>query len=488
MAVDAGGTHTCALTAAGGVKCWGWNFFGQLGDGTLTARLTPVSTCVAGSAPDCQGGSAFGGVAMISAGGEHTCALTTTGGVRCWGRNESGQLGDGTLDDRLHPVEVCAAVPAAGACSALQDSVAISAGSSHTCAITTLHGVKCWGGNAQGQLGVGSTAPSVHPRDVCAPAAPPAGLCTPLTGAIAVSTGSSHTCALSSSSGVVCWGSNEFGQLGDDGACGTICTAPVAVCESDAGAAAARHRAAGSVLPSCPPLTGVALVSAGGAHNCALTLAGRPLCWGDNTSGQLGDGTLVSRSRPVELPLADVATIAAGIGFTCALHTGGSVSCWGYNAVSQLGNGGTTDSLTPVDVFGLDDMASIVAGASHTCGVTREGNLACWGFNGDGRLGGGDFGLHSTPVDVVGLGPKTPTTPTPPLTPTPTPITLAGDANCDQETNAVDAALILQLGAGLIDTLPCPASADVNHNGVVDAIDAALVLQLSAGLIFSLPG
>ena len=185
VAITAGNTHTCALTGARGVKCWGGNA-GRLGDGTDQNRLTPVDVLGLGS-----------GVMAITAGGSQTCAVTNAGGAKCWGNNVSGALGDGTTVNRRTPVDV------AGLTSGV---VALSAGDNHTCAVTTSGGVKCWGSDLSGQLGDGAfNVDRLTPVDVT-------GLSSGVT---AVSAGGQHTCARTSVGGVKCWGFNGLGGLGD---------------------------------------------------------------------------------------------------------------------------------------------------------------------------------------------------------------------------------------------------------------------------------
>ena len=361
-AISAGGQHNCAITAAGAVKCWGLNTSGQLGDNSTTQRATPANATGLGTR-----------IASVASGYLHTCALTRSGGVKCWGDNTSGQLGDATTTRRLAPIDV----PGLGSGIA-----AVASGTFNSCALTVGGGVKCWG-NARG-VGVVNAAIGTPPVDVT-------GL---ISGVAAITTGTIYSCALTVTGGIKCWGLNNYGQLGD-GSTNDRST-PVDVVGLGNGVAAIAASASD--------------FSNGPAHTCALTTAGGVKCWGSNVSGALGDGSpmnLLARTTPVDVMglSTGVVAIALGQGHSCALTTAGGVKCWGDASSGQLGNGFMANRSTPVEVAGLASrVVAITAGRGHTCALTATGSMRCWGNDGRGQLGD-NFGATSlTPVDVPGLG------------------------------------------------------------------------------------
>jgi len=362
-AIAAGAYHTCALKG-GQVYCWGKNDYGQLGDGTTMTRTTP--TLVANGA---MGNS---GVTAVAAGAYHTCALKG-GKVYCWGRNNFGQLGDGTTTDRNTPTLV--------ADGAMGNSgvTAVAAGAYHTCALKGGQ-VYCWGRNNFGQLGDGTTTSSNTPVLVANGAMGNSGV-------TAVAAGWGHTCALKGGK-VYCWGWNSNGRLGDGTT--TDRTTPVLVAD-------------GAMVNS-----GVTAI-AGGLHTCAIK-SGALYCWGGNWVGQLGDGTTTDRTTPTlvadgEMGNSGVTAVAASDYHTCALK-GGQVYCWGSNGVGQLGDGTTTQRTTPTLVangaMGNSGVTAVAAGWDHTLGLKDTTCLFAWGWNGRGQLGDGTTTNRTTPVQVSG--------------------------------------------------------------------------------------
>ncbi|MEZ4713757.1 MAG: hypothetical protein R3A44_41600 [Caldilineaceae bacterium] len=346
-AISAGGAHVCALTTAGGVKCWGRNDFGELGNDSTANSSTPVDVVGLSS-----------GIKAISAGGGYTCALTTAGGVKCWGVNFDGELGNGNTVNSSVPVDVV---------DLSSGVMAITVGTGHGCALLTTGDVKCWGWGIVGQLGNGATFASSTPVAVT-------GLDSNIS---AISAGASHTCALSTTGSVKCWGDNTIGELGD-GTAGFSAT-PVDV----------------TGLSS-----GVSATGGGGLHNCVLLAAGSVKCWGWNENGQLGNGSTDNSNTPIDVVgLSGVSAISVGERHTCALLTTGGIKCWGAKSDGQMG-----DSNTPVDVAGLTSGVSAVgAGDGYSCALLTAGGVKCWGVNGNGQLGNGSLIDSSTPVDVVGL-------------------------------------------------------------------------------------
>jgi len=378
--VAAGSEFTCGVLESGGVRCWGRNDVGQLGNENQIISATP------GSRTQLAVRSITSAIA-VTAGGAHACALLSSGGVRCWGRNSNGQLGDGTTNNSFVPTTIASL----GTLTA--QASAVSAGDQHTCAIVqnpvslSPPSVRCWGSNAYGQLGRGTTG-----GDFSTPAVVPG-----TSGAIAVAAGGRHSCAVLATRAVVCWGFNGNGQLGD-------------------GTTTQRNTATTAV-------TGINtawVVTAGQAHSCAGLQGGGPFqCWGDNGLGRLGNGGL---TPPQSLTPVSVVTpptqwtveqIAAGADFACGIaHSpqGRDVYCWGGNSAGQLGAGdfasNPTPRIAPVPRSGspLDNPEVITAGKDHACALIRfstSQRIVCWGANTYGQVGNDALKNSATPVTIA---------------------------------------------------------------------------------------
>lgn len=352
VSVSAGYEHTCGLTSAGGVKCWGSNSFGQLGDNTGANLNTPVDVLGLTS-----------GVLKVASGGSHSCAVTLSGGVKCWGNNWYGQLGDNTTTHHWAPVDV----------SGLSGIVDIALGGSHSCALTSGGAVKCWGANWYGQLGDGTDQTSLVPRSV-------SGLSS---GVAELSAGSYHNCARTNAGAVKCWGYNDDGELGD----GTNADSYTPVNVSGLGGIATD-------------------IGVGSYHSCAVVSGGGVKCWGYNSDGQLGNSSTADSNLPVNVTglSSGITEVSGGAYHSCGLTSGGGAKCWGGNWSGQLGNGAWSSTTSPVTVaFGIFPGASqIDSGYYYNCVlVSGTGGIKCWGDNYAGQLGNGSVYDSNVPVNVL---------------------------------------------------------------------------------------
>ncbi len=340
-------------------------------DAAIRDAATPEAG-IDGTIPDVASpGILTGNATAISAGAGFACAILTDSTVRCWGDDDFGQLGNGATIRSPTPVAVMG----------LSGVTAVSAGNDFACALLSDGTVQCWGSLNYDELAGAYTCSGVP----CSPTPVPI---PGLSGVTAISAGLEFACALLSDGSVQCWGDNTYGELGNEGP--TSPTSPVPV----------------------TGLTGATAISAGKflESACALLSDGSVQCWGNNSLGQLGNGTTTSASTPVTVPgLSGVTAISAGYGFACAILSHGAVQCWGDNGNGQLGDGTTTGedcggnpcSLTPVAVSGLSGATAISAGGA--CALLSNGTVDCWGYNAYGELGNGTTADSPVPVAVSGL-------------------------------------------------------------------------------------
>lgn len=355
--IVAGDEFACALLGNGTVKCWGQNWYGQLGDGSQVERWTPVDV------------GHLNSVVAISGSGHSMCALEDSGEVKCWGRNGSGQIGDGTTTDRTVPVRVG---------SLGGPAISISAGRNHACALLQSGVLRCWGLNTAAQLGTGSPTPSYSPNAVTV---------TVVSGnVIQLTVGTEHTCVMVDTGAARCWGSNYAGALGIGNLNPTMFASP----QTPIGLS-----------------SGVARLVAGNATNCAVLIIGNVLCWGRNYDGQVGDGTTADTGFPTQVTglASGGVDVSPGSGHSCSILTDG-LMCWGANTSGQLGiDSVSSRSTLPRLAWGLlSGVTKVAVGGNHTCAVV-DGGVMCWGGSEYGEIGDGANARRIKPAVVLGLEP-----------------------------------------------------------------------------------
>jgi len=357
--VIAGGlNHSLALQRDGSVLAWGYNGYGQLGDGTTDYRTFPKRI------------SGVTDVRVLAAGDNHSLALTADGHVWAWGYNGYGQLGRGTTTNSQVPAQV---LTAAG--QPLAGIVAIGSGAGYGLALAADGTVWAWGENGSGQLADGTTTNRTLAQQVRDANG------APLVGIRAIAAGDDHVLALKADGRVLAWGYNGYGQLGDN-------------------TTMARTRARMVLDDGYRALTGIVAIAAGGNHSLALGSDGYALAWGSNGYGQLGDGSTTNRYLPQwvvdadRFPLPGVAAIAAGQNHSLALGVGRRLLGWGRNDQGQLGDGSWTDRRWAAAVVDADghqpsEVQVIAAAGSHNLALRADATLLGWGDNGYGQVGDG---------------------------------------------------------------------------------------------------
>ncbi|NOH72429.1 hypothetical protein F0225_13925 [Vibrio pectenicida] len=351
--VSLGSSHTCAVSESDTIYCWGNNYSGQLGLGLSNVHFISRPTAV----------NLSGEKKQISLSASHSCSLSTLGEATCWGNNSRYLLGQGLY--RL----------VAPRTLSLQNSVQfISMGSSHACLIKNDNEAQCWGDNFFGQLGTGQTQPELFPTTVIEQSS--------LTN---IQVGDNFTCLQTVSGQVKCWGNNYFGQLG-------------------IGFPANRTQDNQSYLLPQTVQLGIPSISvAVGQHfACSLLNNHQIKCWGNNQSGQLGIGHRRNKARPTSLTFAEnVQKLALGKQHACAILQSGTLQCWGSNQYGQLGIGNYQTQTTPTTVTLGQNAKHISLGDRHTCAILEDDTLKCWGDNIKGQLGLGHREPKTTPQTVI---------------------------------------------------------------------------------------
>ncbi len=340
--------YSVALKSDGTLWAWGWNSYGELGDGTTAEKHAPVQIGKE---------SAW---TFAAAGYNHTVALKSDGTLWAWGRNNVGQLGDGTKVDKHSPIQI----------GTDNRWVAVAAGGYYSLGLKSDGTAWSWGDNTYGQLGDGTTMSRTSPVQVGTD-----------TAWAAIKTGAIHTIALKNNGTLWVWGGNGNGQLGDGTTINRV--SPVQVGTD----------------------TTWTIIAAGRLHSAAIKSNGSLWAWGNNVYGQLGDGTTATRTSPVRTGTdADWVSVAGGLTHTGALKSNGTLWVWGYNSNGQLGNPGIHSVYYPVRIGKDVDWSSITADQFFTAALKSDGSLWAWGDNMYGQLGDGTIVDKSVPTKIGTIG------------------------------------------------------------------------------------
>jgi alpha-tubulin suppressor-like RCC1 family protein len=431
--INPGGSHTCAV-ASGQVYCWGYNAYGQLGNGTTTSSTIPVAV-------DTTGVLSGKTVTSVKALSNSTCVLTSDSQVYCWGYNGSGELGSGNTTNANKPQAIVTSGVLSGKTITQLDS------DSYNVCVTASGKPYCWGGGNFGQLGNGVKADSTIPVVV------------DTTGVLSgktvsyVTVGNLRTCAIADSK-PYCWGYNLYGTLGDGATKQSNTPIAVDISSLSSGTSIYNVTPGYTIADNClisagkpycwgvddsgqlgngppsknllspsavdvsgiPPSDGTFTQIDGdrGLHYCGLTSSGKVYCWGANSYGQVGNGTTSTTYTPVlatgDLAGKVVTSISVGGSNSCAV-AGGKVYCWGLNTGSAVinanGNGSGNYQTTPKlvndsGVFNSKIITKVVVNDNNVC-VIAEGGLYCWGYNKSGQLGNGSVNTTNTPSKVPTL-------------------------------------------------------------------------------------
>ena len=354
-AMALGDNFSCGIDQDNAPLCWGYNIYGQLGDGSVTIKKLPTPV---------MGGYTF---SKIDTGEQQTCGMDPSGTTMlCWGANMSGQLGNGS-ENGLNYI-MPGVVTGVYAFADISTSFAYEDGSGHSCGVDTNGMAQCWGAGSYGRLGDGGSTTQSSPVKVIGD-----------YNFIQIGVGEHGSCALDKNGAALCWGRSQFGENG-----------------------------AGTTTQSTSPITVIGdynfrEISRGRHHVCGVDVNGMAQCWGFNNSGYLGDDTTDDKTTPVTvIGEYNFGTISAGYNHSCGIDANGEAYCWGEGGSHQLGYGSTTDQHTPVKVVGDYNFSIISAGYTNTCAIDTNGTAMCWGANTNYGLGDGTTTTRQTPVPVSG--------------------------------------------------------------------------------------